>query len=255
MKRSFYAFWMCWGMFCGIPCPVRIWDEEARPRMISMLPLVGAVIGGVWVLLLLLCAWAGLPPLVCGAVLGAAPWLLSGCIHLDGYLDCCDAIFSRRELSKRQEILKDSHVGSFAVIGMVLLAMLTLALWAEGTAVSLWGLGAIPVASRACAALAVDHLRPMSSSQYAGAFAQKKRRSGDALPLLLLALSLLLPALLDGGVSALAPACTAVGYGAAVAYGSRQLGGFSGDVSGFALTLGELCGTAALTLCGRGVLL
>ena len=28
----------------------------------------------------------------------------------------------------------------------------------------------------------------------------------------------------------------------------RQLGGMSGDVSGFALTLGELCGLAALTL-------
>ena len=31
-------------------------------------------------------------------------------------------------------------------------------------------------------------------------------------------------------------------------YGVKQLGGMSGDVSGFALTLGELCGLAVLTL-------
>ena len=45
-----------------------------------------------------------------------------------------------------------------------------------------------------------------------------------------------------------APLAAAVGYGAALWYACRQLGGMSGDVSGFALTLGELCGLAVLTL-------
>ena len=45
-----------------------------------------------------------------------------------------------------------------------------------------------------------------------------------------------------------APLAAAVGYWLAVWYADRQLGGMSGDVSGFALTLGELCGLAVLTL-------
>ena len=45
-----------------------------------------------------------------------------------------------------------------------------------------------------------------------------------------------------------APLASAAGYGAALLYAYRQLGGMSGDVSGFALTLGELCGLAVLTL-------
>ena len=45
-----------------------------------------------------------------------------------------------------------------------------------------------------------------------------------------------------------APLAAAAGYGAALWYACRQLGGMSGDVSGFALTLGELCGLAVLTL-------
>ena len=141
MKRLWYAFWMCWGMFCAIPCPVRIWDEKARPRMLSCLPLIGGVIGGLWACLTLLS-----PGFVRAFLLTAAPWLLSGAIHLDGFLDCCDAIFSRRELEKRQQILKDSHVGSFAVIGMVLLALLSFALWCESGDLPFLPLLLLPVA-------------------------------------------------------------------------------------------------------------
>ena len=50
------------------------------------------------------------------------------------------------------------------------------------------------------------------------------------------------------GRAGLAPLAGAAGYGLAAAYASRQLGGISGDSSGFALTVGELCGVAALTL-------
>ena len=55
MKRLWYAFWMCWGMFCGVPCPVRVWDEEARPAMLCALPVLGGVIGGGWALAAWLC--------------------------------------------------------------------------------------------------------------------------------------------------------------------------------------------------------
>ena len=42
--------------------------------------------------------------------------------------------------------------------------------------------------------------------------------------------------------------CTAVGCALAVWYGYRQLDGMSGDVSGFALTVGELWGVLALAV-------
>ena len=66
----------------------------------------------------------------------------------------------------------------------------------------------------------------------------------------LLALALLavgLPLIrLDG--PGCAPLAAAAGYGLAAWYGFRQLDGMSGDISGFALTLGELAGVAVLTL-------
>ena len=62
---------------------------------------------------------------------------------------------------------------------------------------------------------------------------------------LLLVLAAGLPLWLWGSF---APLAAAAGYGLAVWYGYRNLDGMSGDISGFALTLGELCGCAAAIL-------
>ena len=241
MVKWWYAFWMCWGMFCAIPCPVKIWDEKARPRMLSCFPFLGLVVGGLWCLLTFLPAGDAR-----AFLLTAAPFLLTGCIHLDGFMDCCDAIFSRRDLEKRQQILKDSHVGSFAVIGMTLLALCSFALWLDSGEVSPVPLALLPVAVRSAAAIAVTCMKPMGHSQYAGVFDKQERWNTLCLPVVCLLLSCSLA--LVWGWQGIAPAAGAVGYGLAVWYASRQLGGMSGDVSGFALTLGELCGAAALAL-------
>ena len=48
MKSLFHAFVMCQSMFCAILCPVQIWDEQARDKLLWCLPLVGLEIGLVW---------------------------------------------------------------------------------------------------------------------------------------------------------------------------------------------------------------
>ena len=171
------------------------------------------------------------------------PWLVTGFMHLDGYMDVCDAVLSRRELATRQRILKDSHCGAFAVIGMVLLALCQWSVFLSGSAgESLWGLLLIPVATRACAGLAVLKLRPMGTSQYAA----MGRHGGYAAALaVLLATAIAVPLVID---RSFAPLAAAAGYGLAVWYGFRQLDGMNGDISGFSLTLGELAGAAVWTL-------
>ena len=36
MRGWIYGFFMTWGMFLSIPCPVRIWDEKARGKMMAV---------------------------------------------------------------------------------------------------------------------------------------------------------------------------------------------------------------------------
>ena len=241
MKDWIYGFFMAWGMFLALPCPLKLWNEKARSKMICCLPLAGFVVGGVWVLAAYLARF--LPRSAAGLLIAAAPWLTTGFLHLDGFMDVCDAVLSRRDLPRRQEILKDSHCGAFAVIGMVLLALSQWSVAMARESVPLLPLLVIPVASRACAALAVLTLRPMTTSQYAAMAGRKTPYVAFAA--VVMAAAAMAPLALWGSF---APLAAAAGYWLAVWYADRQLGGMSGDVSGFALTLGELCGLAVLTL-------
>ena len=85
-------------------------------------------------------------------------------------------------------------------------------------------------------------LRPLGSSQYS----EMARGGGPVwFAAVCLTASAALPAVLAGSFG---PLAAAVGYGLAVWYGFRQLDGMSGDVSGFALTVGELWGVLALAI-------
>lgn len=240
MSDWIYGFFMAWGMFLAIPCPKKIWRESARRKMVACLPLVGLIAGLVWTG----CVWlSAFLPLPLGALLcAAAPWLVTGFLHLDGFMDVCDAVLSRRDLETRQRILKDSHCGAFAVICLVLLFLCQWAVFLSAGAIPLLPLVLVPVSCRACAALAVLTLRPIAVSQYS---AMERGGAPVVFAALVLTGVCALSAILWGSF---APLAAAAGYALAVWYADRQLGGMSGDVSGFALTLGELCGAAALVL-------
>ena len=153
MKLWFTGFFMAWGMFLAIPCPLRIWDERARRHMTRCLPLVGGLVGGLWALAAFLLRSAPAP--IRALVLTLLPWLCTGFLHLDGYMDVSDAVLSRRDLATRQKILKDSHCGAFAVISMVLLALTQWSVFLSAAELPLLPLAMVPVAVRACAACAV----------------------------------------------------------------------------------------------------
>ena len=288
MKLWFYAFFMAWGMFLSLPCPFPKWDEAARSRMLVCFPFIGAVVGGLWALFAWLLELISCPAPLTAVVLAALPFILTGFIHLDGFSDVSDAILSRRDPETRRRILKDPHIGAFGVIALVLLILAQFAVFLsikkpDAAAISslalgitpdmlseqlsrpveyslqngivpsqkaafLVSLGLIPVVSRACAALAVLNMKPMAGSQYAAMDGESTKKSGHSVFLaVLLVLSVLIPALLFS-LSGLAPFAAAAAYPICALPAAKNLGGISGDVSGFALTLSELAGVLVLVL-------
>ncbi len=248
MKKRLTAFFMAWGMFCVIPCPLRPWDEGEYPRMLLCLPFVGLLVGVLWLLLAWLLQLAAAPALLQAVLLALFPSLLTGFLHLDGWMDCADAILSRRDLETRRRILKDSHVGSFAVIALLMLFLLQIALLAEAPlAGRLLCLLFIPAAARAAVTPAVFSLRPMPGSGYCAMFAAGVAPRFRAAALVLLLLFLLLPFLFCG-LPGLCGAAAVLGAWLMVLWGRKNLGGMSGDIAGAAITFGELCGVAALAL-------
>jgi adenosylcobinamide-GDP ribazoletransferase len=90
---------------------------------LAFFPVVGGLIGG---MLLGLDRFLGLafPPALGAALILAAWVLVTGAIHLDGFLDTCDGLFGGRTPEDRLRIMRDHRVGAFAVIGGILLVLI-----------------------------------------------------------------------------------------------------------------------------------
>ena len=247
MKLVITAFFMAWGMFWMVPCPLKWWDERARVGMLLFLPAVGLLIGLVWAVL----AWLRekfLPGPLGAAILCVIPFIMSGFIHLDGYMDCADAVLSRRDLETRRKILKDSHVGSFAVVALVILFLLEYSVFAgDAFGKKVWLLPLVCAAPRSYAVCAVTGLKPLPGSSYEKMFSDgvpAKARMGAIIIMSLLAV---VPVLLFGRPG-LCAAAGILGAFLTVLYIRYDLQGMSGDVSGAGITVGELCALAALSL-------
>lgn len=244
MKKYLHAFSMCQSMFCAIPAP-QFWNEQAKDKMLLFLPMVGLEIGALWAVLAWLCSLLNLPVFVAGLILCAYPYIVTGFLHLDGFMDVTDAVKSWRDLERRREILKDSHVGSFAVIGIVLLVLAQFALFASVSAeADVRILIFIPAVSRCCSSLAVTGLKPISTSQYA----DQKKPKVHLIILAVLLCSFLVTGFLLCGKYGFALAGCLIGYGFALLRAYRSLDGMNGDISGYALTIGELCAVAVYAL-------
>jgi adenosylcobinamide-GDP ribazoletransferase len=113
--------------------PVRV-SGEITPRLtaraMAWFSAVGLMLGGV-LALVDVGLRAFFPPLV-GAALLLATWVaLTGALHLDGFLDCCDGLLAARPPEKRLEILRDRHTGAFAVVGAICLLLVKFAALVE----------------------------------------------------------------------------------------------------------------------------
>jgi len=112
------SFILAFSMFSRIPVPKAEWNEKNMRYMMAFFPLVGTVIG------LILMGWGEFAASVkmskvlfsCGMTL--IPVAVTGGIHLDGFCDTADALASHAAPERKQAILKDHHVGSFAVISV-----------------------------------------------------------------------------------------------------------------------------------------
>lgn len=213
----------------------------ALRQAMAFLPVAGAVIGCVtggvfWVGLLIWPAWVAV------LLALAVEALLTGALHEDGVADFCDAFgggWSREDIER---ILKDSRIGSYGMVGLLLAvglragAMVSIspefAFWAivAAAAVGRWLVLPItlilpPVPGRDGLAKGLDHQRGRAD--------------------LVLGSCLTMPFLVP--VFLIAPGLSFVGIGAALVfafwltrYVGRRLGGVTGDVLGFACFVGQL---------------
>lgn len=114
-----------------IPVPLEVpFEKRILARSVIYFPIAGVVVG----LSLSLFGWFfGLfVPALPAAVLLLTIWtMLSGGLHLDGWMDTADGVLSHRSRERMLEIMKDSRVGAMGVIAAVLLLLLKFAVLVE----------------------------------------------------------------------------------------------------------------------------
>lgn len=109
---------LAFAMYSRLPTPKADWEGDHTRFVLCFFPVVGLFVGLCQFLWILLSGLLSVNPFFAGAIGLALPLVLTGGIHLDGFCDTCDALASHQSRERKLEILKDSHVGAFAVIGL-----------------------------------------------------------------------------------------------------------------------------------------
>ena len=182
---------------------------------------------------------------------------LTRALHLDGFMDSCDALLGGFDRERRLAILRDPNVGAFAVIGVVcllLIKVLTIAelppailvppgiavLPPEGWSVRIPMLLLFPCLSRWAVLLTMELYPYVRSNGIGTAFFDGEQRRVKWQLMLGFAFTMVISVALAGmvGIVLLAAAC-AVAWGIG-AWATRLLGGVTGDIYGAVNELTEV---------------
>ncbi|NLL36965.1 MAG: adenosylcobinamide-GDP ribazoletransferase [Fretibacterium sp.] len=130
-ESFFNSFFLACSFLTVLPFPNAAWTDRNLRCFVPALPLVGLVLGAFWFAALLLLELRGVSLLLKGVLMTLCALALTGGIHMDGWMDTCDALFSRKDRATRLRILSDPHSGAFAVMGCSAVLLLQSALFAE----------------------------------------------------------------------------------------------------------------------------
>ncbi|MAL39803.1 MAG: adenosylcobinamide-GDP ribazoletransferase [Thalassospira sp.] len=122
-------FWRAMALLSRVPLPP-VGDFRAAliARSVWSWPLVGLVLAGLALLPAMLVDFLTGNPLVYAIFAIAAMVLLSGAMHEDGIADCADGFGGGMDRDRKLEIMRDSTVGTYAVVMLILTLGLRLVL-------------------------------------------------------------------------------------------------------------------------------
>jgi adenosylcobinamide-GDP ribazoletransferase len=250
LKREIESFFAALRFFTRCPVPAWVGHSQAGlDRAARYFPLVGALVGtwGALVSIAALQLWPAQMAVVAGM---AATILATGAFHEDGLADTCDGCGGGWETSQVLAIMKDSRIGTYGAVGLVLALLFKFA-----ALTALAAQGAVTLAVALIVAHAASRLSPvllMCGLSYVrendDAKAKPLARAIDPAGLLVASLCALAPLLWLPWPVALGVVLAVVGVGGtALRYFRRRIGGYTGDCLGATQQIAELAIYGVLT--------
>ncbi len=170
--------------------------------------------------------------------------VLTGALHEDGLADTADGLGGGRDRAARLAIMRDSAVGSYAVVTLVLIMTARIGAVAslDGPEETVLALAAGGAVSRAAMVAVMYGLPPVRGDGLARAAGKPSRAA-----LVQSAVIALLCAAPLGAAGAALIAGAALGAGVVARLAQRRLGGATGDIFGAAQVTAETAGLCALS--------
>jgi len=214
-------------------------QEQAFARQAKTVwafPIVGVVVALLAAGAGISALWLGLPATVAAGVVLVVQILVTGAMHEDGLADTADGLWGGWTRERRLEIMKDSAIGTYGVLALVLVVGLR---WSALTTLIPLGFG--PVVAAAVLSRAVlpvlmtnlPHARDGGLSHSVGA-----PRRGPSLASVLL--GLVIGTVAVGSMTWLAALCTAVAAAVVARLAMSRIGGQTGDILGATQQSAEL---------------
>jgi adenosylcobinamide-GDP ribazoletransferase len=222
--------------------------ENAFAGAVWGYPIVGVAIGAIGAAVYWLGAEIGLPPAFAAICVIAATVLATGALHEDALADMADGFGGGRSRAQKLEIMRDSRVGTFGVLALVLSVVARVAAIAAVAVPGKVAIALIVTGSLARGAMLVPVIL-LSPSRTDGLGAGL-RATGKARTLLGLVLSAAVAFLLLSPAAAASAAATAVSGAVCLSVLAwRQIGGYTGDVLGATEMIAE-CSVLGLLAAG-----
>ncbi|WP_299848406.1 adenosylcobinamide-GDP ribazoletransferase [uncultured Roseovarius sp.] len=220
--------------------PVRVSDTARGGAAAWAYPIVGLIVGGIAALVGVMAHWSGLPDIAVALLCLATLVIVTGALHEDGLADTADGLWGGWTREKRLEIMKDSHIGTYGVLTLI---VITVARW-----IALWLLFQTGIAAAVAALLAacmlsratmpslmatLPHARDTGLSHSVGS-------TSRASAAIAWAIALAAALLLTGGGAIWAALWAGMICGAIAMIARRKIGGQTGDILGATQQISEV---------------
>ena len=235
------SFFIALSMYSRIPVPRVDWEKENMRYAMCFFPMIGVVIGAVMYLAGWLLDKTSVGGLFRGVVFTLIPIMITGGIHMDGFMDTMDALGSWGDREKKLEILKDSHAGAFAILGMGCYLIWSVAVWSELPAEVLRVCGVSFVLSRALSGFSVVTFPAARNSGLLKMFQDGAQKKVVRITMCLyVAAAVIMMAVMNARAMTGAVTGVMIAFLYYIVVSRKQFGGVTGDLAGFFLETAEL---------------
>ena len=252
MMTTLRALVIAFSMYSQIPMPQFTWQDKEMKYAFCFFPWVGAAIGGITMFWWWFCGKFSVGNVAFAMIGTAIPLAVTGGFHVDGFMDTMDAFHSYQPREKKLEILKDSHIGAFSVICLVLYELIYIGAYSEIDALRQAGIVAGGFfLSRCLSGIAAMTFPGAKKEGLLYMFTSKAHERAVKTALFLQTAAVAVLMLYLDGVTGVA---VLVGAGLTFLYYykkcKKELGGITGDTEGYFVTVCECVIVVAAAVCG-----